>query len=43
MKWDSLGNFVAAIRKDALSWKLVRRTKLTGSDFLHLGMEEREA
>lgn len=36
-KEEALGEFVAAIRNDLLSRKLVRSTKLTASDFKHLG------
>jgi hypothetical protein len=36
-KEGSLGEFVAALRHDLLSRKLVRSTKLTASDFKHLG------
>lgn len=32
----ALGNFVAAIRKDMLHQKIVKKTKLTGKDYKHL-------
>jgi len=35
-KEKAMGDFIAAIRKDLLSRKLVRKTKLTGTDFRHL-------
>lgn len=37
VKEKAMGDFVAAIRKDLMSRKLVKSTKLTGSDFKHLG------
>ncbi len=43
-----LGDFVAAIRKDVLPWrfallrKFVRRTRLTGKDFRHFGVNRRQ-
>ena len=35
IKEQAFGNFVAAIRKDLLSRKIVRRTGLEGKDFRH--------
>lgn len=37
-KEKALGDFVAAIRGDLLSRRLVRSTDLTGEDFRHLGI-----
>lgn len=39
-KERALGEFVAAIRRDLLSRKLVRRSNLSASDFKHLGSAE---
>lgn len=36
VKEKAMGDFVASIRKDLLSRKLVRHTKLSGKDFTHL-------
>ena len=36
IKEKTMGDFVASIRKDLLSRKLARTTKLTGKDFKHL-------
>jgi hypothetical protein len=36
VKEKAMGDFVAAIRKDLLSRKLVKSTKLSGGDFKHL-------
>ena len=38
VKEKAMGDFVAAIRKDLLSRKLVRKTALEGKDFRHLGI-----
>jgi len=38
IKEKAMGEFVAAIRQDLLSRKLIRRTDLTGADFRHLGV-----
>ncbi len=38
IKENALGEFVAAIRRDFLSRKLVRKTSLTTDDFRHLGI-----
>ena len=37
-KETALGAFVEAIRKDHLSWGLVKRTELSARDFRHLGV-----
>lgn len=37
-KEQAMGDFVSSIRNDLLSRKLVRKTKLTSSDFRHLGV-----
>ena len=36
VKEKAMGDFVASIRNDLLSRKLVRRTKISGKDFKHL-------
>jgi hypothetical protein len=36
VKEKALGDFVASIRVDLLSRKLVRKTKFSGNDFMHL-------
>jgi hypothetical protein len=41
VKERAMGDFVAAIRKDLLSRKLVRRTNLTGADFRHLSVNRK--
>lgn len=38
VKEKAMGEFVAAIRSDLLSRKLVRKTSLTGENFKHLGV-----
>ena len=38
VKEKAMGDFVAAIRKDLLSRKLVRKTAFEGKDFRHLGV-----
>lgn len=38
VKEKAMGNFVASIRNDLLSRKLVKSTKLTGKDFKHLNV-----
>ncbi|MBE0401507.1 MULTISPECIES: hypothetical protein [Halomonas] len=38
-KEDAMGKFVASIRKDLLSRKLVRKTSLCSKDFKHLGAQ----
>ncbi|MGH7801743.1 MAG: hypothetical protein ACREOW_14140 [Thermodesulfobacteriota bacterium] len=40
VKEKAMGDFVAAIRRDLLSRKLVSHTRLTGSDFRHLGVNK---
>ncbi len=39
VKQKAMGEFIAAVRKDLLARKLVRYTKLTGSDFRHLNVK----
>lgn len=39
-KEKALGEFVAAVRKDLLSRRLVRRTSLGAKDFRHLGLHK---
>jgi hypothetical protein len=38
VKEKAMGDFVAAIRKDLLSRKLVRKTIFEGKDFRHFGV-----
>jgi hypothetical protein len=41
MKEHALGEFVAGVRRDLLSRKLVRHTNLRAEDFKHLGLHKK--